>query len=683
MNNEKLSASHRAGEDGFIVLVRQSDNTAGDQSVEAQIASLKVIGEEKGLQYIDSISRPGLSGSLPGNRTDLDELFRRKREVNDFSHVLVQVSDRLTRGGSDHAGWVRHECARHAISLIVCDDIEDVPYAAVVRAAKFEAARDQARKTSMRCAQGAQLALEQERAITCSRTPFGCDRLFLSPDRTPLHRIRDLRDGRQQKLSPDGKEVRETLGEIGGTYRSRYRKQKHELVALIPGDPHEQQVVRDIIRWHYLDGLGGKKIADRLNRRGIKSPQRKQWSQRQVESIFEQPAYTGRTRGNEKSKPYYNRRRHSMPEPVEHSDVTLATSASIKVEHRPPKDWLWQDHPRMINFLGDEKLRRLVIAAHDRMHAERWQRRLDGTAVPHKAKTNIRPSDYLLSGMLVARQDLDAGRKPEPLVGHLSGRSEGPKTRYYRHKRGAREYAKGSPYVRLIAAEPLEQEVRRVVRDVLLDLPQLRETLVEEMTKAKEQVSGSPEVEVGALEAKRDEIRRRRKEWVRRLRPEELDDVKEILDELAVEAQHLDEQIASAKASTEETSLDPEEAADRIISALSGQADLVPAMPNTQLQALVRQLVASVVVDMETKKVKLIFRLPTWTNLRLDGENGDTEMCPTPSSQSQTGCHTHPPAPTTLIESKRESSVPSVIADVRCRYLRGQRSACYLCRDRK
>ena len=50
----------------------------------------------------------------------------------------------------------------------------------------------------------------------------------------------------------------------------------------MPGDAAEESAVRDIFDLHFRKGWGGKRIADTLNRRGIRSPRGKQWSKHQT-----------------------------------------------------------------------------------------------------------------------------------------------------------------------------------------------------------------------------------------------------------------------------------------------------------------------------------------------------------------------------------------------------------------
>jgi len=69
----------------------------------------------------------------------------------------------------------------------------------------------------------------------------------------------------------------------------------------IPGDyfhllinQEEATVVRQIYSWYLQDGCGGSKIADMLNRRGLKTKRGCSWSQNAVCRILTNPIYTGK-----------------------------------------------------------------------------------------------------------------------------------------------------------------------------------------------------------------------------------------------------------------------------------------------------------------------------------------------------------------------------------------------------
>ena len=357
----------------YICLVRVSDASEGTSSTEAQLTYLKEYAQRMGMIFVDEVVLNSVTGSLPGKRPDLQGLIDRKREKNDFDFVLVQRLDRLTRGGSDHGFWIEHECKKVGLRIIfVGDDIPDGRYANLIKVAKYESAQEQAFSISQRSTQGAQMALEEGRNITSSRTPFGCWRLYLTADGTMSHVIMDLRDGRQQKLHPKTMEVIDTYGQIGGGGKGHYRKQKNERVLLVSGSADEAATVREIFDLHFRQGFGGKRIADVLNRRGVLSPQGKSWSQHQVEVIYENEVYTGRSVGNRITSAIYHERFANAPKRVELDVETRATARNIPVRQRPKSEWFIQDQPLMKNFL-DADVRAMAEAEHQRI----WETRHD------------------------------------------------------------------------------------------------------------------------------------------------------------------------------------------------------------------------------------------------------------------------------------------------------------------
>lgn len=351
----------------YITLVRVSDDSSDNSSIDAQIKLLRDHAAGLGMVHVDNKVLSGVTGSMPGKRVDLSELIERKRKDNDFDVLLVQRLDRLTRGGSNHGFWVEQELQRAGIHLLVTsDDIPEGSYSSLIKVAKYEAAREQAKSISQRSTQGYQLALEQGRVITSSHTPYGCHRLYLSPEGTPLFIIRDLRDGRQLKLDPDTRAVIDTYGQIGGGSKGHYRKQKQEKVLLVPGDASEIDTLRTIFDLHYRQGWGGKKIADELNRSSIPAPQGRGWSQRQVEVIYHNEVYTGRSVGNRTSTAIYHRRSPNAPQPADLDPSILATRRTIPVTLRPPEEWFVIEQPLLKDLLGDETLRQLAIEGQDR-----------------------------------------------------------------------------------------------------------------------------------------------------------------------------------------------------------------------------------------------------------------------------------------------------------------------------
>jgi hypothetical protein len=558
----------------------------------AQLAMLQDAAQTRGVKIVDTVESDGVTGSLPGRREDLQALLERKRTQNDFEVLFIQRLDRLTRSGSGHGFWFEHECRRAGIELVfVGDDIPDGRYANLIKVAKYEAAQEQAYSISQRSTQGSQLALENGCNITSAHTPYACWRLYLTADGVRSHIIRDLRDGRQQKLDPQTHAVIDTYGTIGGRSKGHYRKQKSERVLLMPGDAEHVAIVREIFDLHYLQGMGGKRIADVLNRRGVRSPQGRAWSQHQVEVIYEQECYTGRSVGNRSSSAIYHQRRTKAPEKVKVDDTILANAKNIPVRQRPKDEWFIQEQPLMTDFL-DPQVRQLAMAAHERL----WQRRGDPDR-PKQSKSRHQASDYILTGLLVAKQDGDT------MTGIPCG-AKGKKVRYYRHRRGRRGYIKGSVYNRMISAEPLEQAVIEAAQSVLLDLPNLEQQIAAAVDQQLA-ADGSDAARLDELRRQREQVRSRTELIVRTLDEETLADAQSQLDLLKTRRRELDEQIAAAESAMRMRELDPADLAAATRAQLTALPQTWRELPRFQLRQMLSGLVQKVVVDLETKDIEI------------------------------------------------------------------------------
>src|SRR5687768_5233840 len=86
----------------FVAIVRCSTAAQEDTSIPDQLAVIRNFATRYGMVEVDVVELPGVSGSIPGNREDLQRLLDRKRDRNDFEIVLLQDTTRLTRGGTMH-----------------------------------------------------------------------------------------------------------------------------------------------------------------------------------------------------------------------------------------------------------------------------------------------------------------------------------------------------------------------------------------------------------------------------------------------------------------------------------------------------------------------------------------------------------------------------------------------------
>jgi DNA invertase Pin-like site-specific DNA recombinase len=641
----------------YIASVRASDTTEGTTSTQAQLAmlhekaaSLKMVRAKNGEIVLNN-----LTGSMPGKRQDMTDVIQRKLTHNDFDVLVVQRIDRVTRSGSGHGFWFEHELQRAGIHLyIVGDDIPEGRYASLIKVAKYEAAREQAFSISQRSTQGYQLALEAGRVTTSSHTPYACWRLYLTADGKPLHIIRDLRDGRQQKLHPHNHSVIDTYGQIGDGSKGHYRKQKHEKVLLMSGDADEIAVIRTIFNLHFRQGWGGKRISDHLNRQSIPSPCEKQWSQRQVEVLYNNEVYTGRSVANRTSAGIYHQRNHATPKPTNLDPAIHATAKTIPVQLRPADEWFVTDQPLLKDLLGDDQLRALAIDGQDRY----WRHQADPDR-PKLSKSKHKTSDYLLSGILHAKQDGGA------LVGVLCGRV-GKKVRYYRHRRGRRGYMKGNVFNKMIPAESVEKAVIDAMKETLLDGDNLKAKLIELIAT---QAQPTAAADVDNLQRQRDRLKKRTELIVSTLDEETLAEAQAELAKLKAERRRLDEQIATA-ITPPMPNIDAETLAAEMNEKTKNFFAALPTMPKHLLREWLASVVSSVIVDMETKAIEIYVQLPK--HLLETAFLGEKAMRLVSTSASSTSYETH-----------RQPALTLAVFD--CQYVKHANpanSGCFDCRRR-
>src|SRR5512136_489734 len=90
-----------------VGLLRCSTIGQANTSIDDQRRVLQSCARERGWEYVGEIALEGVSGSVPGARTDLQELIERKRACDDFDLVLAQDTSRVTRAGGDELLYIR------------------------------------------------------------------------------------------------------------------------------------------------------------------------------------------------------------------------------------------------------------------------------------------------------------------------------------------------------------------------------------------------------------------------------------------------------------------------------------------------------------------------------------------------------------------------------------------------
>jgi hypothetical protein len=628
---------------GAIVVVRQSSDKDGTASTAAQLDYMARELERVGLRYVDKEVLEGVPGSAPARLDEVfQRLFARKRNRGDFDVIALQIEDRASRGGGDHGMWFEHEAKRQGLRVFFAgDDQYSGPYAPVVRVAKYEAAKEVSVSNGRRSAQGQKHAQKQGFFRTAGHTPIGCDRLYCGADDKPKFVIHNLPSGLQEQRDCESGKVIGTYGTVGKKSRNRFKKQRNEYSLLIPcGDREQRRVVRVIFYLRYKRGWRAMRIADYLNRNAVPSPKGREWSQRQVQIIYENEAYTGVTYNDQTySGRFFRRDRQVGFVALDRDECELVVKKTFAPKLRPMDEWERIDQPHMYDFLPRD-VRDLAVA----VQAEMWRRRTDPTRPPRKA--NAHPaSTYLLSDRLRAVQD------GETLVGTLSG-PPNKKTAYYRHRRSKRGRRKGSVYNNLIPAAPLHEAVVNLLTEVLMDVPNLRGRLRQHLIEQRA-AALHDRADVAQLEAERDELKAQITAILGALKGAALADAQVELRRLGDRRNAVEAMLSKARTQHAADTRPVDQVVDEAVAVLTEEGRRLLTLTGEPLRELVTGLIADATVDMETKAVDLTVALPMWALNRKPKQKGTSKnrtegasagadaLCPVTPSRSRGGDWTH------------------------------------------
>ena len=480
-----------------IAVVRASDDKDGTASTAAQLDYMMKELDEQGMRFVGAEILDGVKASAPARIDEvLGRLFGRKRATDDFDVIAWMVEDRASRGGAKHGMWLEQEATRHGLRVYFPgDDGLPGPFKEALRALKYEAAKEESVNKGRRSAGGQTWAQKQGMFRTSGHTPFGCDRLYCGADNKPKFVIHNLPNGLQEQREWETGRLIGAYGTVGHKSRNRFKKQRNEYSLLVPGDRRHRKIVRVIFFLHYKRGWGGVRIASFLNRLNVAAPKGGAWTQRQVESIYENESYTGVSTNNRSfSGRFFKRDREHGFKALNRSETELVLKKTFTPRLRPAEEWERIDQPYMYDFLPKD-VRDAAVSALARL----WQDRADPARPPCQKKPRPRPaSTFLLTDKLHALQD----------GANLSGTLSGPRDRtipYYRHPR-SREELKGSIYNRMIPAKPLHEELARVLAEVLGDVPDLRERLTRHVIEQRE-AADIDRPDATELEAEREELK--------------------------------------------------------------------------------------------------------------------------------------------------------------------------------
>ena len=637
-----------------VVMLRCSTDQQTETSIPAQRELLADFARTHGMSIVGEINLEGVSGSKPGNRPDLQELTNRKEIANDFEVLLVQTEDRLTRSGSGHAIWIQEELQQRGIQIVYASsDTPEGQFSNTIRALKADAALETVKSTSLRSTQGYQRALESRNVATSTHSPYGTHRLYCSADDKPLFIIRDNKDGTQDQLDPTTRAVLRTYGTVGGKPTEHYHKQKSEKVYLVPGGPEEIQVVRLIYQRRYIEGVGGLRIAKELNAKSIPASMGGRWTQRQVDVISENEAYTGVSVANRTASGRFYQRAKGSPQKVELDPMIMVTKRTLPVRLRPPEEWVRQDQPYLKDYLA-EPLRSIAAERIDTV----WTERCRNDRKKRSYNTHA-TSQYLLTDLLRAKQD---GRL---LKGQTSG-LRGKYVRYYAHAI-SRKYPElaGFPS-HTFRADILEEALLSVLSETLRAMPDLRD----EITRiVRAELAAQQPDTADTLEQLQQQYVAVSKKITRLLDIDSdgaIPEVKVKILALKGEQRAIEKRIKETQqAESGVDALDIDQIVDAVMVRLEHLSDELPNLLVYQLRQVLAAMTHTLTADMMTREVEMVLRLPsTAVN---DVKTAISELCLQQSSGSPT-----------LWQTQLDECL--VLARIRCDYERLCGKPCFTCR---
>ncbi len=581
----------------YIALARCSSAGQVDTSIDEQLRLIENFGHAHGMCCVDRITL-GVTGSVPGLRSDIDQLIQRKREHDDYDYVVVQDFSRLTRSGPAHGLYIVFQLRSVGVEILsVQDALPGGDMGDVMQTLKHYASKVQAEAIAFASTRGASASLYTGKTAHCKAPPFGIDRLYCSEDGKPKHVIRNLTNGTQVKLDPDSGAVLEQFGRNQKTgVPAHYIKQKTESIRLIPGDPEHVRIVVEIFERHVSQGWGYYRIAQDLNDRGIPSPRGRQWSLATVRAILFNPTYVGLGIANLATSAVYYARSSAGP-------IAASTELKDMMDGRParrirPKtEWFERQEPALVGLLPPS-LKPAVSAK----QSARLEALATGTAA-HRNRDRHRDSSYFLKGILTTKQG------EHPMTGRTTGKT-GHRKRYYAVSRAFTCPSKDNLLRTLIPAEPIERVVVSVLQEALTNCGRVHE-LVGKLAERELRARRSPASDLTELHQEKTAIERKLAFALDELDSDGRNAVRAKVQQMQARLKEINAEIRRRSHDRQRIE-NPDEIADAICGTLSELAGQVPSLPRAALRNLLQVFVAKLEVDLKTRQVEVVFALPEW-----------------------------------------------------------------------
>ena len=357
-----------------------------EQSLGDQQKAIEAYAAQAGYEILDWYADDAISGAGADDRQAFLRMIHDAQQTNcPFHHVLVYDVKRFGRLDNDETGHYRYLLRRAGVEVVYVaenfngDDTDDL-----LLPVKQWQARQELRDLSKVTIRG--LLSRADGGWWMGGTPpYGYDLAYRNASGEFLVVVRFMPDGSKQVLDEQGQLQR--VIERG----DKLLVSKQDRARLVPSDPQRVEVVQEIFRLYVREGLGFRKIAARLNEKGIPSPRNGQWSRMHSEDwamtsirdILMNPAYAGDAVWNRRSFAKFHRIRGKAP-------VAAPKVRQRAIDRNDKKDWLVtrDAHPAIVpRCLFDE--------------AQRLRKQRRGRPTQTYRGGRGAKSNYLLSGVIV------------------------------------------------------------------------------------------------------------------------------------------------------------------------------------------------------------------------------------------------------------------------------------------
>jgi DNA invertase Pin-like site-specific DNA recombinase len=270
-----------------------------EHSVEGQRTVIRKEVEKKNWVLVKEYQDEGESGATTDNRPGLQQLLGDAAH-NRFNFALMYDVSRITRGGTIDFWWLVHQLKQHGIQLYCCArHLVANEQNSILFTVDAMQAREENIKRSRDAARGMHQSIFLRDQDPGRRPPFGYDHLRVDiATGNPIERIRYMRDGSKQIMTPDGSTVIRTIPR-----KETYPKGASLKTVLVPGDPEDVATLQRIFRETQV--LGVQRLVNDLNKDGLLSPKGKPWRKGSLRSMLLNWAYAGYRVTNQVSRGRY------------------------------------------------------------------------------------------------------------------------------------------------------------------------------------------------------------------------------------------------------------------------------------------------------------------------------------------------------------------------------------------